>query len=166
MCKVAVQWEDSASQDQPKPLAAREDEPTSVVVAKATTTRTVSAEVIANPTSETLILPFHFSVTEYCDNGSKKVKGRYSNGLSVNIDLWPGLIAAVKHGVGHFPPLEVGDFKYDSSRLRFHYADKEINCEWFDDETWKRCGECRAGLWSGAPLNCASGGSRVGSSSR
>jgi hypothetical protein len=114
-----------------------------------------------------VILPFHFSVTEYCQDGSKKVKGRYSNALVAEMDLPPGLVVSIAHTVPNYPPLQVGPFNYDNSHLRFHYADKSIDCEWFDDETWKQCGECRAALWSGGSLNCAAGGgSRVSSSSQ
>ncbi|KAF1921509.1 hypothetical protein BDU57DRAFT_544977 [Ampelomyces quisqualis] len=170
-CAVAVQYESGDSPDQPKLLNPRDNNSTvtkTLKIAealKATTTRTLVPEVIATrtaPNSETTILPFHFTVTEYCNSGKKSVKGRYSAaGISADVDLWPGLIVAIAHRVPNFPPFQVGDFDYNKSRLRFAYSNGPIQCEWFDEETWKQCGECRAGLWSGGPLDCGAGGTRT-----
>jgi hypothetical protein len=161
---VAVQYE-SASQDLSKPLAPREDKSEDAVALRATATTTLVPEVIATQTADkayTTILPFHFSVTEFCENGSKKVTGQYSNGnIHQDVTLWPGLIVGIVHGVPNFPPIYIGPFDHNTSRLRYSYTNGPIKCEWFDDETWKQCGECRAGLWSGPPINCAAGGSRV-----
>jgi hypothetical protein len=107
-----------------------------------------------------VILPFHVQVTEYCENGSKKAKGQYKNGnLQLDFNLPPGLINNIDHRVPGYAPFSIGPYDYSNSRLRFAYDPS--HCEWFDNETWKQCGECRAGLWSGGDLNCAAGGSRV-----
>jgi hypothetical protein len=132
---------------------------------KATKTITLIPEVIATksaPNTETTILPFHLTVTEYCSGGKKSVKAKYkSGGILADMDLPPGQIIAIAHQVPKFPPFQIGTYDYNTSRLRFGYFSGPIQCEWFDDETWKQCGECRAGLWSGAPIECGAGGSRV-----
>lgn len=133
----------------------------------ATVTRTEVPEIIATGTtpgtSSTTILPFHVSVTEGCENGSKKVTAHYQNGhMSADMTLWPGLQVGIDHRVPNFPPFVIGPFEYNTSRLRFYYSSGPIRCEWFDDETWKQCGECRAARWSGPAVNCAAGGFRVG----
>jgi hypothetical protein len=106
-------------------------------------------------------LIFHLTVTEACDNGSKKVTAHFHSGhLSADMDLWPGVQAGIDHRVPRFPPFVIGPFDYNTSRLRFAYPNGLNQCEWFDDETWKQCGECRAMQWSGPPILCP-GGSRV-----
>ncbi|KAH7370967.1 hypothetical protein BKA66DRAFT_191748 [Pyrenochaeta sp. MPI-SDFR-AT-0127] len=165
-CNVTVAW-GIISQGDSKSIAVREVLP--VIEAEAhqpTKTVTQIPEVLATSSSETaaetLILPFHFQTTEYCENGAKMVKGRYSNGNLVrDMNLPPGLINNLDHLVPKFPPLSIGPFDHGASKLRFAYSNGAFRCEWNDDETWRQCGECRAGLWSSPPLNCGSGGSRV-----
>lgn len=135
------------------PTASQQDvKPTKTVVL-------VPTVLIPNPVpnspfaAETSILPFHLQVTEYCENGARKAKGLYANGLVAELPLPAGQINAIEHGVGGFPPVRIGPFDYAASKVRFEYRD----CVWYDDETWKSCGECRAALWSGGPLNCAGG---------
>jgi hypothetical protein len=156
---VAVQYEASA-QNQPKHIAARADDaeaaPTATVLS---TPAIILADTSANPTIVTTTLLFHFRVTEQCENGAKKVTGHYTSGdINQEVTLWPGLIIGLVHYVPNFPPLYIGPFDYGSSRLRFEYKNLPITCEWYDDETWKVCAECRAALWSGPTVDCASGG--------
>jgi hypothetical protein len=167
-CWVGVAEIDSASQDA---LAARDEparvEPARVVPAQASKT-TISPEVLVRPTGllyRPVILPFHFTITEYCTGPKKYVRGIYSNGLVVNMNLNPTMTNNLNHTITEYPDLTIGPYATDKSRLRFYYksAERNIECEWFDDETWRRCGECRAGLWSGEMLNCGKGGSRVSS---
>jgi hypothetical protein len=171
---VEVQRSSSGSQNPSQPLAIRDREEAPVdatskeapvLVATPTTTRTTSMDVeviathtAASATSETTILPFHMTVTEYCNHGEMAVKGLWVTGrIKKDIDLWPGLVVSVVHLVPHFPPIQVGAYDYKQSRLRYGYFNDPTKCEWYDDETWKTCGECRAALWSGPPLNCAAG---------
>ncbi|KAH7384248.1 hypothetical protein DE146DRAFT_760032 [Phaeosphaeria sp. MPI-PUGE-AT-0046c] len=169
-CKVAVEWDNPNSLSRSK-NAARHDNTIIVdrrkriandTVEDLKATRTLVPEVIATQTtlnSETTILAFHYTLTEYCESGKRLVKGYYQNGnIQRDMDLPPGLINAIIHLVPNFPPLEVGPYKYDTNHLRFAYNG---TCEWADDETWKTCGECRAALWSGSSLDCAVGGSRT-----
>lgn len=79
--------------------------------------------------------------------------------MALTIGLPPGVAAEVHHLVGNYPPFMLGVYEYEGSRLRFAYE----GCKWKDDETWKECGECRAGLWSGGRVDCGVGGSRVSS---
>lgn len=103
-------------------------------------------------TQNEIILPFHMEIWEYCINGKRLAAGVYYNGnMAQSLELKPGLMISLNHRVPDYENLIIGPFNYTASRLRFGYKD----CEWFDDETWKSCGECRAGLWSGGPLNCA-----------
>lgn len=123
-------------------------------------TRTLVPEVIATQTalnSKTTILAFNFLLTEYCHEGKMVAYGRYQNGNFLkDMDLFPGLVNKLDHLVQPFPPLEIGDYKYDTRHLRFAYNG---TCEWFDDQTWKQCGECRAALWSRPELNCGASSS-------
>lgn len=107
-----------------------------------------------------VILPFHLHIWEYCLNGQRLATGIYTNGnMKQQISLTPGLTTSVNHRVPGYANLEIGPFDYNASRVHFRYFKNERtaseNCEWFDDQTWKSCGECRAGLWSAGPLNCA-----------
>ena len=105
------------------------------------------------PTPHTaVILPFHIEMWEYCGlQGERLAAAVYKNGnMAQSLDLKPGLMTSVDHRVSGYSNLEVGPFDYRESRLRFGYA----GCEWWDHGTWKSCGECRAGLWSGGPVDC------------
>ncbi|CAO2655359.1 Nn.00g104230.m01.CDS01 [Neocucurbitaria sp. VM-36] len=160
------------AQDIPHSIPAR-DLPSPIVQAEQVDTQKASKTIILapkiiqtstaqDPDAEILILPFHFQTTEYCANGARKAKGRYSNGNVVaDIDLSPGVQTGVNHQVPGFPPFYIGPFDYNASKVRFTYTNGAVGCRWSDDETWRQCGECRAGLWSGPALNCGSGGSRV-----
>lgn len=160
-------WSNTAH-DNTDPLTVRELVPRieEAEAKKPTKTITQVPEIIATSTAdtvvETLILPFHFQTTEYCQSGTKYVKGRYGNGNLVrDMDLHPGLINNLDHLVPGFPPLSIGPFNHSASKLRYAYSNGVFVCEWNDDETWRQCGECRAALWSGPTLNCGSDGSRV-----
>lgn len=75
----------------------------------------------------------------------------YTNGnMKQEVSLSAGLITSVNHRVPGYPNLEIMPYDYARSRVVFRYQ----GCEWGDDETWKSCGECRAGLWSVGPLDC------------
>jgi hypothetical protein len=172
---VAVQWENAASQNQSQALAARKEVEVAVTgnevqAAGSRTTLTfdvIATQTAATATSMTTILPFHFTLTEVCENGKMYAKGLWVTGsIQQPISLWPGLIISIIHRVPNFPPIQVGAYDYNHNRLRYGYSNGPVQCEWYDDETWKSCGECRAALWSGPPLDCAAGGFRVSSSSR
>ncbi|KAI8932132.1 hypothetical protein NX059_011016 [Plenodomus lindquistii] len=101
-----------------------------------------------------MISSFHVNITDYCDiGGQRQVKATYtSNDLYFkNLWLWPQMSYPLSLGYKGFPNLTIGDFDYKSSRLRFAYKD----CVWYDDETWKECGECRAAHWSGTAPPCS-----------
>lgn len=109
--------------------------------------------------TETTILAFHYTLTEYCSNGKLEAWGTYSNGgLFRNTNLPRGLINAVDHLVRPYPPLFIGGYRYDTHHVRFAYKDGSIDCEWFDNEKDKKCGECRAAEWTGPELDCSLGG--------
>lgn len=114
------------------------------------------------PPMETLILPFHAEITESCEGGVTKAKGLYKNGgLDLNVEF-PGTVTnVIDHLVNSYPALNFGPYDHSTSHLTLTYSHGANSCTWRDDETWKSCGECRAGLWSGPPLDCAAGGQRV-----
>lgn len=110
-----------------------------------------------------VILPFHIQVWEYCFDGARLASGVYTNGnMAQSLDFKDGKVNVVSHRVpGYAPDLSIGAFDYKGSRVRFGYPWKkegdgkgEAGCEWFDNEMWKSCGECRAKLWSAPALHC------------
>ena len=110
---------------------------------------------------KSVILPFHLQIWEYCNlKGEKLAAGVYSNGnIKSALDLRPDNMIRVNHRIPGYATLDIGPFDYQQSRVRFGYADGVGDggvkgCEWFDPETWKSCGECRAGLWSAGPIGC------------
>ncbi|KAJ4362500.1 hypothetical protein N0V83_010594 [Neocucurbitaria cava] len=108
-----------------------------------------------------IILPFHFQTTESCStDGTKLAHGIYSNGNVVaGVSLAPGVATGVNHLIPGYPDLSVGPFDYTNDRLLFTYTNgtnSATSCQWYDDEAWKACGECRAGLWSQPTLDCSS----------
>lgn len=105
-----------------------------------------------------LVLPFHIQVWEYCFEGARLASGVYRNGnIAQSLDFTNGSLNIVGHRVpGYAPALSIG-FEYEESKVRFGFPWREgerEGCEWFDDESWKSCGECREKLWSGGPLDC------------
>jgi hypothetical protein len=154
---------------QPEPLdALHATPPNQIVDAQASTVTLMPAIIetahpipldrIAFPQTD-IILPFHLQIWEYCSlHGERLAAGVYTNGnMKQALDLQPGVMISVNHRVPGYSNLEIGPFDYGSSRVRFGYADGNggKGCEWWDHETWKSCGECRAGLWSRGPINCA-----------
>ncbi|KAF1943753.1 hypothetical protein EJ02DRAFT_510704 [Clathrospora elynae] len=125
-------------------------------------TRSMTAIPTLTPGKPTmLILPFHYQLTEYCEDGVKMVKSTYSNGNYVlPVSLGPDEYS-VNHLIPGFPNFMAGAFDYNTDHVRFNYDNGEFQCEWYDYETWKQCGECRAAQWSGAALDCGSEGSRT-----
>lgn len=109
----------------------------------------------ARPPTMNIILPFKIQLWEYCTvDNSHLAAGMYANGnLKSALNLSPGLVMSVKHFVPWYENLEIGGFDFAKGRVRFRYR----GCEWWDHETWKSCGECRAGLWSGEPVECGGG---------
>jgi hypothetical protein len=102
-------------------------------------------------TLTSVILPFHLQIWEYCIDDRRLAHGMYTNGnMKQEVSLSAGLITSVNHRVPGYPNLEIMPYDYARSRVVFRYQ----GCEWGDDETWKSCGECRAGLWSVGPLDC------------
>jgi hypothetical protein len=111
----------------------------------------------------TIILPFHVAVNEYCEHGNKKVKGHYLINNSEQYMEFPPLLEwPIQNPKPGLPDLHIGPFNHSASRMRYQYSNSKIACERYDDETRKKCGECRATLWSGGALDCVGGGgSRV-----
>jgi hypothetical protein len=104
---------------------------------------------------------FHFTLNEYCENGNKTVKGNY-RGIIPDMEFPPLREYGIDLSRPGLPNLLIGPFDHSVSRMRYRYSNGKIACEWYDDETWKECGECRATLWSGSALDCVGvGGSRV-----
>lgn len=106
-----------------------------------------------------IILPFHFQMWEYCLDGQRVAHGVYTNGnMKQSIYLKPGLMTSLNHRVPGYANLDIGPYDYKESKLRFHYFRNALmapeDCVWYDNETWKSCGKCRAGLWSAGPLDC------------
>ncbi|KAH9877763.1 hypothetical protein J1614_002980 [Plenodomus biglobosus] len=104
-----------------------------------------------------LIPPFHITITDYCHKGERQVVATYTNGDRCvdNLCLGRKETQTVEHKIPDYPNLTLGDFDWSANRLRFVYKD----CTWYDDETWKECGECRAAHWSGQAPDCAANGS-------
>jgi hypothetical protein len=120
----------------------------------------IHASSLNSEVQNDIILPFHFQVVEYCHNGERLASGTYTNGdTKQELLLKRGLMISFPHHVPGYANLDIGPFDYRNSRVRFHYFRPgqvaSEDCEWYDHETWKSCGECRAGLWSAAPVDCA-----------
>jgi len=77
--------------------------------------------------------------------------------------LAKGNTVQVDHGIGGYPwTFLIGPFDYKNSNLHFSYDNgDDFHCDWNDSESWKRCGECRTGLWSAPKLNCKGGGEKT-----
>ncbi|CBX96490.1 predicted protein [Plenodomus lingam JN3] len=104
-----------------------------------------------------VILPFHVTLTDYCDQHQRQVKASFYNGRQPsiqNLQLGPEEKQTVNHGVKAYKNLTIGAFDWERNRLRLEYE----GCTWYDDETWKECGECRAAQWSGQAPKCEEGG--------
>jgi hypothetical protein len=124
-----------------------------------------------------LILPFHLQLTEHCAPSSSTplVKGFWQNGDQTIVfdSLKPNMALSYTNPVLGYPNLRIGPFSSEAGSLAFRYAntvfyqDGEANvCKWEDGETWRECGECRAGLWSRGRLDCGSGGGGGGGGER
>ncbi|KAF9700686.1 hypothetical protein EKO04_001930 [Ascochyta lentis] len=108
------------------------------------------------------ILPFHLRIFESCHPGTPlTATAIYTNGnMAQALSLTPGLIFSVAHRVPGYSNLEIGPFDYAREKVRFRYEKQGgEECVW-TDETWRSCGECRAGLWSGPLVDCGVGGVR------
>jgi hypothetical protein len=138
--------ENTASADtQPKLISARDTEIQSPSAPALVPADTSAAQ------KTTLFYTMHLS--EQCINGKPLVTGRLSNGQSVwDLSFPPGLISQA-YLLPEFPAVD-----YKADRLRFAYKSGDINCKWYEFETWKKCAECRAGVWIGADVDCATGG--------
>ncbi|KAF2848155.1 hypothetical protein T440DRAFT_429426 [Plenodomus tracheiphilus IPT5] len=133
-----------------------------VAVAAAASTVTEHAQIIAKPAPNagtTIILPFHITITDYCEGGHRRVEAIYTNGDRCidNLRLNRRETQSIQHKITNYPDLTIGAFNWDTNRLRFAYKD----CTWYDNETWKACGECRAAQWSGPTPDCAAGNDRM-----
>lgn len=104
------------------------------------------------PNHLSIILPFHIQTWEYCGpQGKLLAAGVYVNGnMRSSLEFQPGTVVHVNHQVPGYKVLDVGPVDFGQGRLRFSYN----GCEWWDTETWKSCGECRAGVWSAGPIDC------------
>jgi hypothetical protein len=137
--------------------------------AESTTTHTASIiqAVIPHEKDKIYIFPFHVEMTESCSRSSpKKIKGFWKNGdWAEGFELDAGKSLSIYHWIAGFPNFQLGPFDTGAETLRFRYentvfyeAGEQNVCKWTDGETWRECGECRAALWSGPPLNCGAGG--------
>lgn len=119
--------------------------------------------VLPNTPKETedWVFPFHIQVWESCISGSRVAAGVWRNGnMAQSLNFSSGELNLVSHRIAGFAPNYSIDFDYETSRVRFGYPwTKERGsrgaCEWFDDESWRSCAECREKLWSGPRLDCA-----------
>jgi hypothetical protein len=150
-CFFAVENTGSAH-TQPKAIAARVTKPQSQ---SPPAPSLVPADTSAAQKT-TLFYTMHLS--EQCVNGKPLVTGRLSNGQSIwELSFPPGLISQTYLLPG-YPVVEVGPFDYAGDRLRFAYKSGDIDCEWYEYESWRQCAACRAGVWVGADVDCANGG--------
>jgi hypothetical protein len=104
------------------------------------------------------IHPFTFEITESCVDGAKQADGRWKNGgYEYTMELAPGYMYQMDPH-GGYPTYTVGPFDHDADKMHFKYSNGEFRCDWYDDEFWKHCGECRTALWEGPALDCRAGG--------
>jgi hypothetical protein len=124
-----------------------------------TTIRTAFALPTTLPGKQPMFIhPFSYQNTQSCANGFKRVSGTWRNGdFEFTMDLAPGYTYQMDPH-GGFPTFTVGEFDYRTDTLHFAYRNGEFRCDWSDDEFWKSCGECRAGMWDGPALDCTVGG--------
>ncbi|KAI4919615.1 hypothetical protein J4E90_001752 [Alternaria incomplexa] len=112
-----------------------------------------------------VILPFYFQVIENClPDNTIQARGVYKNMDYVwAYTLAKGNTVQVDHGIGGYPwAFLIGPFDYKNSNLHFSYDNgDDFHCDWNDSESWKRCGECRTGLWSAPKLDCNGGGEKT-----
>lgn len=106
----------------------------------------------ASPTRPVVkVLTFSLSISEICNDFSYfAVIGWYESGsMSFVIrHLHPDIYLNIPN-VEDYEPMKLR-YNLNLSRAEFAYK----GCLWHGDETWRRCGECRAGQWSRQPLNC------------
>jgi hypothetical protein len=164
-CRVVVARRESAEASNAQ-VARRETVPDLVVASNPTTTIALTYDYHATATPDLTvsskaveIATFHFRLVEYCASTDKGYKGTFRSAFGdADLDFAPAqayaLDIAPDQTLGN---LVLGPIDQYTGRLRYYYRHQHgpLNCEWFDDERWKRCGECRAGLWSGAPMDCS-----------
>ncbi|KNG52522.1 hypothetical protein DDE82_007172 [Stemphylium lycopersici] len=119
-----------------------------------------------------IIFPFSIVLTESCSPSPprKLAKALVQNGQFATLyyNLSPTTTAAVDHRIPDFPrSLRIGPYDGDKGEVWFSYLNEEFEggegCRWRDGENWRECGECRAGMWDSAGLDCGKdgGGGRV-----
>ena len=141
-------------------------EPTLTQVDAAASTITLMPQIIRTVLPDTpkgqesLIVPFHIQVWEYCFSGRRLTTGVWRNGnmaQSLNFTSDSSKLNIVQTGVKDMFPYYSLNFEFETSRVKFGYPwvrGEKPACEWFDNESWKSCGECREKLWSSGPLQC------------
>jgi len=104
------------------------------------------------PPTDLIILPFHVHLTDACVDARRTLTANWTNGARAlsNIPLEHGTAWSLDHKIPGYAPLTLGAFDAHADRLRFQYN----TCVWFDDETWRECGECRAALWTAPAPDC------------
>jgi hypothetical protein len=149
-CYFAVQ-NSAAANTQPEVIAARAND---------LDIRPATDLVADTSAAQKTTLLYSMHMTEQCVDGKPLASGRFTTGqFDFDLSFPPGLINGV-YALPEFPYVEVGPFDYREDRLRFAYHSEDISCEWYDYETWKKCAECRAGVWVGGDVDCANGGGR------
>lgn len=76
---------------------------------------------------------------------------------SLNLTSDSSKLNIVQTGAKDMFPYYSLDYDFETSRVKFGYPwvrGERSACEWFDNESWKSCGECREKLWSSGPLSC------------
>ncbi|KAF1933230.1 uncharacterized protein M421DRAFT_415584 [Didymella exigua CBS 183.55] len=137
-------------------------QPTPTIMAASTFTLRPEVIITALPNTpkgqKDWVFPFRIQVWEYCFSGSRLAAGVWRNGnMAQSLNFTRDRLNLVGHRVPGFAPYYRVDFDYDGSRVKFGYPwkkDEGAECEWFDNESWKSCGECREKLWSSGPLDC------------
>jgi hypothetical protein len=164
-CRVVVARRASADANTAQ-VAGRDTIPNPAVASNPTTTIALAHDhqatappdlAVSNKAVE--IATFHFRLVEYCNGTDKKYKGTFRSAFGdADFDFAPAQAYAMdiapNQALGN---LVLGPVDQNTGRLRYYYRHQygPVNFEWFDDETWKQCGECRAGLWSGGPMDCS-----------
>lgn len=101
---------------------------------------------------------YHLLLNETCDNqGNKSATANFvSLDWHINMDLPLGQRYNVTIPVRNFPPLRVGPYIYEESKLLFAFYSSE-DCLWDSDLNVTACGSCTPdNSWTAAPLNCKS----------
>ncbi|KAF3043001.1 hypothetical protein E8E12_009985 [Didymella heteroderae] len=141
-------------------------EPTPILVDAETATITLMPQIIKTVLPNTpkgqedLVFPFHIQVWEYCFSGRRLAAGVWRNGNMAQSLNFTGnsdklnIVQTEAKGMFQYNSI---DFDFEASRVKFEYPwvrGEQPACEWFDNESWKSCGECREKLWSSSPLDC------------